>query len=317
MIKTKIYKVAGHLFSVEMDADSFIWERMEDAYGPFEVSDVQAGVHDESGVAEETLFCITIHDSKEIGDGLSEDSKENMTFVYSNKGTVEPGFVELSVYKNPSCHYFEFTQPMSETVNGRLRIDRNWKKAELSLSGTDIQKWMTFTTGINFCFLLSTACHQTVLAHSSCVIYQGKAYLFLGKSGTGKSTHSRMWLNALDNVILMNDDHPVIRINPEGKAIAYGSPWSGKTRCYKNMEAPVGGIIRIVRAPHNKARRLSPIESYASLMASFSGMTWEKELADGRDKTIQGIIGSVPCWAMECLPDEDAARVCCKAVTEV
>ena len=83
------------------------------------------------------------------------------------------------------------------------------------------------------------------------------------------------------------------------------------------MQAPIGGIIRISRAPYNKARRLSIIESYASLMTSFSGMTWEKELADGRDKTIQGIISKVPCWVMECLPDEDAARVCAATVMEV
>lgn len=314
MTKTKTYKVAGHLFRVEMEADSFIWERMEEAYGPFEVVEGRFGEQGNPG--NEPLFFIKVN-----SDGVPVDrnfpKSDDMTFVYSNKGTAEPGFVELAVYKGSSKHCFEFTQPMSEEINGRLFIDNGWKTAELYLSGTDVQKWMTFTTGINFCFLLSTACHQTVLAHSSCVIYHGKAYLFLGRSGTGKSTHSRMWLNALENVILMNDDHPVVRINHEGKAIAYGSPWSGKTRCYKNMEAPVGGIIRISRAPYNKARRLSPIESYASLMTSFSGMTWEKELADGRDKTIQGIIGSVPCWVMECLPDEDAARVCCKAVTEV
>lgn len=314
MTKAKTYKVAGHHFRVEMEADSFIWERMEEAYGPFEVRELQNEDHVESIEDTGCLFSIKVHVGNEE---IPVDWKENMDFVYSNKGTVEPGFVELSVYKNSERHCFEFTQPMSEIINGRFVIDGNWRNAELYVSGTDIQKWMTFTTGINFCFLLSTACHQTVLAHSSCVTYQGRAYLFLGKSGTGKSTHSRMWLNALQGVTLMNDDHPVIRMNHEGKAIAYGSPWSGKTRCYKNMEAPVGGIIRIVRAPHNKARRLSPVESYASLMTSFSGMTWEKELADGRDETIQGIIGSVPCWAMECLPDEDAARVCCKAVTEV
>lgn len=302
MMKTKIYKVAGHLFQVEMEADSLFWERMKVPYGPFEVDE------------GDPIFSVNVYSATE---NISDDWKANATCMYSNKDTVEPGFVELSVYKNSEFHYFEFTQPMSEAINGRLVIDKSLKKAELYLSGTDIQKWMAFNTAMNFCFLLSTTCYQTVLAHSSCVRYQGRAYLFLGKSGTGKSTHSSMWLNALEDVILMNDDHPVIRINPEGKAIAYGSPWSGKTRCYKNMEAPVGGIIRIVRAPHNKARRLSPVESYASLMTSISGMTWEKELADGRDKTIQSIIGSVPCWAMECLPNEEAALVCSKAVTEV
>jgi hypothetical protein len=165
-------------------------------------------------------------------------------------------------------------------------------------------------------YLLATAGHQTVLTHSSCVRYKGKAYIFLGKSGTGKSTHSRMWLSALDGVELMNDDHPIIRINKEGQAIVYGSPWSGKTHCYKNVQAPLGGIIRIARAPYNKASRLAPVQAYGSLLTSCSGMTWERDLADGRDMTIQGIIRTVPSWVMECLPDQDAALVCSKSVTE-
>lgn len=301
MRKCKAYKVAGHIFEVEMDMYSGIWERMVEPYRPFEV---ERGIED-----EDILFRLSVDAD------VARDS--DLELVYTNKDSVEPGFIELSVFKNSMGHYFEFAQPNSVIANGRMHLSMDLKQARLSLEGNEIEQWLTFNTAMNFCFLLSTACLNTVLAHSSCVTYKDKAYLFLGKSGTGKSTHSRMWLNALEGVVLMNDDHPVIRIGENGQAIAYGSPWSGKTRCYKNMQAPIGGIIRISRAPYNKARRLSVIESYASLMTSFSGMTWEKDLADGRDRTIQGIIRSVPCWVMECLPDEDAARVCCEAVTNL
>ena len=163
---------------------------------------------------------------------------------------------------------------------------------------------------------LMTLPFDTVAIHSSCIVYKDKAILFLGESGTGKSTHSRMWRTALEGVVLMNDDHPVLRAE-DGTVTAYGSPWSGKTPCYKNISAPLGGIIRIVRAPHNRAVRLSPIQAYASLMTSCSGMTWDRTLADGKNATMQGIISSVPCWVMECLPDEDAAKVCMSAVTSV
>ena len=297
------FKVAEHIFAIEgIELYEALHGRIDLPYGPF-------GLMDESDTqSEDLLFNLC----------LCEDlQNEAAELVYTNKDSVEPGFIALAVYKNAAGHYFEFTQPGAEVVNGRLWISADYTQAKLFLEGSELAQWLTFNTGVNFCFLLATAKHDTVLAHSSCVVYKDKAYLFLGKSGTGKSTHSRMWLNALENVVLMNDDHPVIRINEDGQAIAYGSPWSGKTPCYKNMQAPIGGIIRISRAPYNKARRLSMIESYASLMTSFSGMTWEKELADGRDKTIQGIIKSVPCWVMECLPDEDAARVCSQAVTEV
>ena len=236
--------------------------------------------------------------------------------MFTNRDNVEPGFIALSVFKDDEGYHFEFTQSSSSQVNGWLSVSPDFSKARMSLSGTDIEQWLTFTTGVNFCYMLSTAVHQTVLTHSSCVVYKGKAYIFLGKSGTGKSTHSRMWLKALEGVELMNDDHPVIRIDDAGMAIAYGSPWSGKTHCYKNMQAPLGGIVRISRAPYNKASRLAPIQAYGSLLTSCSGMSWEKELADGRDSTIQGIIRNVPSWVMECLPDEDAAHVCSKSVTE-
>ena len=285
------------MFEVLMDGKSWIWEKMEEPYGPFECNE------------EKTLFSLALDE---------EDLRpEDMQLVYSNKGEGEPGFIELSVYKGAKGFFFEFIQPGSDIVNGKLFISADLTDAELYLDGDKLRQWLTFNTAANFCYLLSTACRQTVLSHASSVIYKDRAYLFLGKSGTGKSTHSRMWLKALENVILMNDDHPVIRIADDGSVIAYGSPWSGKTRCYKNLQAPVGGIIRISRAPYNKPRRLSIIESYASLMTSFSGMTWERELADGRDRTIQGIIAKVPCWVMECLPDENAAVVCSESVTKI
>lgn len=303
MVAIKTYKVAEHLFQIGMDADSGIWEKMDESYGPFDVSD-HIGSADYS---KSYLFRLMVCEAVEL---------ENMALLYSNKDTVELGFPAMEVYKGEDGFCIELTLYGSEKVNVRLAVGKDFKEAKMTLAGNMNQKWYAFNLGVNFCFMVASAPYDTVLAHASCVSYKGKAWLFLGKSGTGKSTHSRMWLSALEGVVLMNDDHPVLRINDSRQVIAYGSPWSGKTRCYKNVEAPVGGIIRISRAPYNRARRLSVIESYASLMTSFSSMTWEKELADGRDRTIQGIISTVSCWVMECLPDADAALVCSQTVTE-
>jgi hypothetical protein len=298
MRRRQTYKVAGHLFLIDLPNDSLLWDRMQVSYGPFEV------FPDKN---DDCIFSLAVCKIAEV---------EDASLVYSNKSDVEPGFVVVEVYETPEGHYFEFTQPGSQEVNARLSITNDFSTAFLDLSGRPFEQWMAFNTSVDFCYLLATAGRNTLLAHASSLIYEGKAYLFLGKSGTGKSTHSRMWQTALPGVILMNDDHPVIRVE-NGTATAYGSPWSGKTQCYKNISAPIGGVIRICRAPHNKAVYLSPIQAYASLMTSCSGMTWDKELADGKDYTLQQIISSTPCWVMECLPDEDAARVCMKAVTSV
>ena len=297
MLRKGIYKVAEHSFSMEIDESSFLWKRIAFSYGPFEIREETDSGH---------IFSLSLIDEVIVKDA---------ELVYSNRETVEPGFVIMDVYKNTDGHFFELRHFSSSQTNCRLFISSDFSEASVSLYGNHTEQWLIFNTAVDFCFLLSTSCRDTVLTHASSVIYKGKAYLFLGKSGTGKSTHSRMWLSALEDVILMNDDHPVIRLDNDGMPIAYGSPWSGKTPCYKNLSAPLGGIIRISRALHNKARRLAPVEAYASIMTSCSGMTWERDLADGRDRTMQGIVARTPCWVMECLPDEDAAKVCSATVT--
>lgn len=299
MLRKGIYKVAEHSFSMEIDESSFLWKRIAFSYGPFEIREETDSGH---------IFSLSLIDEVIVKDA---------ELVYSNRETVEPGFVIMDVYKNTDGHFFELRHFSSSQTNCRLFISSDFSEASVSLYGNQTEQWLIFNTAVDFCFLLSTSCRDTVLTHASSVIYKGKAYLFLGKSGTGKSTHSRMWLSALEDVVLMNDDHPVIRLDNDGMPIAYGSPWSGKTPCYKNISAPLGGIIRISRALHNKARRLAPVEAYASLMTSCSGMTWERDLADGRDRTMQGIVARTPCWVMECLPDEDAAKVCSESVTRL
>lgn len=296
------FKVAGHIFKIRgIENYRSVLDRYGVSYGPFVFMDY--GLSNENLLFNLELICNAV---------VCEKAEK----IYSNDKDVEAGNIKTVVYRNADGHYFEFSNPQGYQVNARLAVSSDFRSAKLSLHGNDTEQWAVFNTAVNFCYLLSSAEHQTLLVHASCVSYKGKAYLFLGKSGTGKSTHSRMWLKALDMAELMNDDHPVIRINNNGIPVAYGSPWSGKTSCYKNVEAPVGGVVRISRALYNKARRLSIIESYGSLIVSCSGMTWEKKLADGRDRSIQCVIKSVSCWIMECLPNEDAALVCSKTIVE-
>ena len=102
----------------------------------------------------------------------------------------------------------------------------------------------TVDTSLMLLYAMRSATGDTLLFHSSTVVKEGKAYLFLGKSGTGKSTHSGLWLKHIAGTRLLNDDNPVVYVTPEGTPMVSGSPWSGKTPCYKNEEYPVGGIVQ-------------------------------------------------------------------------
>ncbi|MDE5813283.1 MAG: hypothetical protein K2H72_03265, partial [Muribaculaceae bacterium] len=152
---------------------------------------------------------------------------------------------------------------------------------------------------------------DTLLLHASTVEYDGKGYLFLGRSGTGKSTHSRLWLENIKGSELLNDDNPILRII-NGKVYVFGSPWSGKTSCYRNKKLPVDGIVRLHQAPFNKITPLTGIKGYAALLPSCSCMKWNHDMANAIHSTISKVIEKVPIYALECLPDKEAAFLCHK-----
>ena len=179
-----------------------------------------------------------------------------------------------------------------------LITDKHFSMCKCALFGSHNMRSFGLNDALMLTFAFAGSRKNTLLIHASCVGHNGHAYPFIAKSGTGKSTHSSLWLKHIPDTELINDDNPILRIDDNGIWL-YGSPWSGKTPCYKNMKAPVGGIIRIARAPYNQAVRLSPFQAYASLLTSSSGMTLERELADGRDNTLQKIASCVPCWKME------------------
>ena len=145
--------------------------------------------------------------------------------------------------------------------------------------------------------------------HASVVMRGGRGFLFLGRSGTGKSTHSGLLLKYIDGTELLNDDNPVLRI-VDGCARVYGSPWSGKTPCYKAQDVPVGAIVRLSQAKENRITRLGTVGAYAYVMSSCSGFRPFREITDAQHETLSAVALGVPCYQLDCLPDEAAARLC-------
>ena len=113
---------------------------------------------------------------------------------------------------------------------------------------------------------------------------------------------------------LLNDDNPVIRVT--GKDVrVYGSPWSGKTPCYRKVEAVIGGIVRLEQAPKNEVQKIAGIKAYANVIASAASIRWRKDIMDALSKTAEAVVTLSPCWHLKCLPDADAALTCKQAVT--
>ena len=142
--------------------------------------------------------------------------------------------------------------------------------------------------------------------HTSTIVCKDRAVLFLGESGTGKSTHTRLWRENIEGAHLLNDDSPIIR----SSAVAYGSPWSGKTPCYRNLHYPIAAIVRLSQAPHNRIRRLSALEALGALLPSCPpSFAYDEELQDAICETLSQLISTVPVYHLECLPNAEAAQL--------
>ena len=109
--------------------------------------------------------------------------------------------------------------------------------------------------------------YDTFLFHGSCVSVDGAAYLFTAKSGTGKSTHTRLWRELLgDRAVMVNDDKPLIRVNEDGSAVAYGTPWDGKHRLSSNISVLLRAICILERSTDNSIREITKAEALPMLI---------------------------------------------------
>ena len=213
------------------------------------------------------------------------------------------------VYRQDDAYVFGFSNH-AEAPECLLFVDSSYRDGQLFVLENRRYSALIFDidNSLMFLYALNTATRETLLIHASSVRYGDKGVAFLGKSGTGKSTHSRLWLAHIDGTELVNDDNPILRWEEDGVYL-YGSPWSGKTPCYKNIRVKLSAIIRLSQAPENRMEPLTLLQAYGSLLSSSSCLRWERRQADGVHQTVERIIKSCPSYHLACLPDKEAAQV--------
>lgn len=150
--------------------------------------------------------------------------------------------------------------------------------------------------------------------HSSAVVVDDRAYLFSADSGTGKSTHTRIWLDVFgDRAYILNDDKPAIRREADGW-YAYGTPWSGKNDISANTRVPIAGIAMIERAEENEIFPFVGKEAIREVLAQLNNVrSTEKRIKqlDLLDRLLQ----EVPIWKLRCNMEDEAAIVSYEAMS--
>lgn len=282
------YCVARHTYRIIFEDGGRNDERLIPSSAPFR--------RDWDGTDDQLLFTLTVDDSFRP----QERGKEI--------GQFDCGGNNHGVYRLDDGSYRVQVSDPAQRQCCLLVATPDFRRGTVALNGTAEMRSFGLNNALMMMYAFAAAEADTLLMHASVVREAGIGYLFLGKSGTGKSTHTAGWLRHVPCTDLMNDDNPVVRI-VDGRAMVFGSPWSGKTPCYRDVEAPVGGFVQLVQAPHNKMRRQSVVEAFVSLLPSCSVMKWDARDYRGACATVTRLMETAPTFVLENLPDEAAVRL--------
>lgn len=280
----KDYLIAGHRIRIEGDEAWINAVAGLDGFKPFEAKPEGEPV---------ACFVYTDEEMPQLTENQYESGVDGIIDVF---GRYREGYL------------FVMTPPVGETL-GFWKADNS---NIVRFKGQLMPRLVRFALWIAYGVV--TLPLQTVAIHTSVIEYQGRTVLFLGESGTGKSTHTRLWRENIGNAVLLNDDSPILRII-DGKPWMFGSPWSGKTPCYKNESYPLAACVRLSQAPYNKIHRLSIPQGYAAIHPSCPpDFAYDDALYDHISNTLSDVLAQIPMFHLECLPDADAARLSCKTV---
>ena len=188
------------------------------------------------------------------------------------------------------------TEEELNAADEELNISADWKR--YMLSGSKF-----------YCELIK---RRGMMLHSSAIVKDGRAYLFSGNSGVGKSTHTGYWLRLFPEAYVLNDDKPALR-RTDGGFFAYGTPWSGKHDISRNLGVSLGGIAFIERADHNFIEPISPLEAAKKLMPQtvrrISGERMNELLT-----TVDTLLRETPLFRLGCVNDISAAEAAAEAM---
>lgn len=288
------YKIAEHYIKLDFGEDTTQKEYFLHSFMPFRTSPVND---------EELLFNIQSTNT------LSPLPDDSITRIK----TVNTGNCIIIVDQRHEGGYQFLISNFQEEKCCLLHTNSSFSQCQCSLYGDSINQKLGLNNALMLTYAFAGSLHKTLLVHAALVRHNLQGYAFIADSGTGKSTQANNWIQNVPNCDLMNDDNPVLRII-DGVVYAFGSPWSGKTPCYRQVKAKLGAIIRIDRATSNTIEQVRPIEAFISLLSACSSMKWDKDIYEKICETIKLITESVPHYILHCLPDKESALLCSKTV---
>lgn len=155
--------------------------------------------------------------------------------------------------------------------------------------------------------------YDIILYHGSVIAVNNEAYMFTANSGTGKSTHVKLWRELLgDKSVMVNDDKPLIKIKQD-KVIAYGTPYNGKHHLGNDIGVPLKAVAVIYQAEENIIEEIDKKTAYPMLYKHVYHPEDKVKLLKTMD-LLNRMVKNISIYKLGCNMDISAAELAWKTM---
>lgn len=279
----KRYLIAGFLIEIKYDGDSVLTSKLSDyetdSGGAIDIDIEFSRVSDDICVKKENLIKLS-----DISYFYSEKEKDVLFYYDENIAKVIAKIEFSKDYKN---------------VNSILyNLEKNHNVCDDQLMYNVMGTIMNYSTQMNGGFVF----------HSSSICYKGYGVAFSAKSGTGKSTHTKLWLNNFDGCYILNDDTPIINQKHDGEFYLCGTPWAGTTGINKNSDVPLKALVFLERGTDNTIEKMLPQKAMQPFFEGIRSPLTDAMFSKVLD-TLNKLLTKVPVYNLKCNMDPEAAIV--------
>lgn len=226
----------------------------------------------------------------------------------------EDFMVPTFLYERENGEYDWLTWKAKDEPALSFRISKDWTDFTLYEDNTETDGERAFHEfGSLFCYAVLN--REACVPHGVVMEYNGMGILVTATSGTGKTTHTRMWRDR-ENALILNGDRCLCR-KIDDKWYAYGMPWSGSSGEYINRRVPIDAIVCLKQAPQNQVRRMDVFEGTLAMMQRIFAPVWVCGMQEKAFDMTEDLAAKIPMLELSCTPDYEAVDVLKKAIESI
>lgn len=241
----------------------------------------------------------------------SMEKLEKMTLVWKE----ENSFIKQHVYVHPDEETLWVLLSSAENET-RLQycVDRKWDKITL-LQDTTCSAGQIAFEYLSLIMPVAMLKHGVLTFHGVLMEHEGRGIIISAPSGTGKTTHARMWRD-IKNALIINGDRATCR-KMDGVWTGFGLPWSGTSGEQINRSVPLTALVVLERGEQNEAHRITGLEAFGAVWPHVQYPCWDEKLVGTALDLTNDFLNHIPIIRLQCRPDAEAVDVLAQALEDL